>query len=265
MAAASAAAFSISREEKNMHVAILGLGPSVRQYLELTKRLGGRRAFCDETWGINALGDVFACDRIFHMDDVRIQQIRAAANPGSNIARMLDWLKFTSTPVITSRAHADYPALQEFPLAEVLTEFPFGYFNSTAAYAVAYALHLGVKKITCFGMDFTYPDVHDAEKGRACVEFWLGMAAERGIEISVPKTTSLLDAMSPQAERFYGYDCVDLDIERIDGKIVVNCIEREKYATAEEIEARYDHSAHPNPLVREAPETAAHTSAPETK
>jgi hypothetical protein len=73
-----------------MHIAILGLGPSVRQYLELTKRAGGRSAFCTETWGINALGDVFACDRIFHMDDVRIQEIRAAAKPDSNIARMLD-------------------------------------------------------------------------------------------------------------------------------------------------------------------------------
>ncbi len=104
-----------------MHVAILGLGPSVKQYLEITKRFGGRHAYCDETWGINALGDVFACDRIFHMDDVRIQQIRADARPDSNIARMLDWLKTTTTPVVTSRAHTAYPALEEFPLAEVLT------------------------------------------------------------------------------------------------------------------------------------------------
>jgi len=232
-----------------MHVAILGLGPSVRQYLELTKRYGGRRAFCDETWGINALGDVFACDRIFHMDDVRIQQIRADANHGSNIARMLDWLKTTSTPVVTSMPHPDYPALEAFPLADVLNAYPLGYFNSTAAYAVAYAMHKGVKKITCFGMDFTYPGAHDAEKGRACVEFWLGMAAMQGVQISLPKTTSLMDAMNPQAERFYGYDCVDLNIERTDGRVTVGFEPRAKFATAEEIEARYDHSAHPNGLV----------------
>ncbi len=122
-----------------LHVAILGLGPSVRQYLELTKRLGGRRAFCDQTWAINALGDVFACDRIFHLDDVRIQAIRAEAKPESNIARMLDWLKTTTTPVVTSIAHPDYPAMEAFPLADVLTKYPMGYFNSTAAYAVAYA------------------------------------------------------------------------------------------------------------------------------
>ena len=226
------------------HICILGLGPSVKQYLEITKRLGGRRAFCDETWTINALGDVFACDKIFHMDDVRIQKIRADASPLSNIARMMDWLKTTTTPVITSRSHPDYKALVEFPLAEVLTRFPYGYFNSTAAYAVAYALHVGATKISCFGMDFTYADANDAEKGRACVEFWLGMAAEMGIEISLPKTTSLLDAYHTQADRFYGYDTVDLDITLSEsGQIVIGRTDRETLPTAEQIERSYDHSA----------------------
>lgn len=247
-----------------MHIAILGLGPSVRQYLELTKRLGGRKAFCDETWGINALGDVFICDRIFHMDDVVVQQIRADAAPQSNIAHMLKWLKTTKTPVVTSRKHAEYPALEEFPLADVLTKYPYGYFNSTAAYAVAYAIHVGATKITIFGNDFTYPDAHDAEKGRACVEFWLGIAAAQGIELAMPKTTSLMDACNPQADRFYGFDMVDLEIQRTDdGKVAITQTPKDKAPTAEEIEERYDHRAHPNPLV--APETVAHAGAPETK
>lgn len=232
-----------------MHVAILGLGPSVRQFLELAKRWGGRRAYCDEVWGINALGDVFACDRVFHMDDVRIQQIRAAAKPDSNIARMLEWLKTHPGPVITSRAHPDYPGLVEFPLAEVVSQFPLAYFNSTAAYAVAYALHLGASKISCFGMDFTYPDAHDAEKGRACVEFWLGIAAARGVEIALPKTTSLMDALNSQDQRFYGYDTLELEFKRAGDAITVTRTERTKLPTAEEIEAGYDHSRHPNPLV----------------
>lgn len=232
------------------HVAILGLGPSVRQFLELTKRMGGRRAYCDEVWGINALGDVFACDRIIHMDDVRIQEIRAAAKPASNIAHMLRWMKGHPGPIVTSRAHPDYPGLVEFPLAEVLTETPQGYFNSTAAYAVAYALHLGVKKISVFGNDFTYPDAHDAEKGRACVEFWLGVAAARGVQLALPRTTSLMDAMNSQAQRFYGYDTLDLEFKRTDvGQIEVQRTERETLPTAEEIEHSYDHTRHPNGLV----------------
>src|SRR4051812_35697873 len=95
------------------HVAIVGLGPSSVYYLDLAKRAGGRRGLADEIWGINALGDVLACDRIFHMDDVRIQQLRADAQPQSNIAVMLKWLKAYKGTVITSRAHKDYPALVE--------------------------------------------------------------------------------------------------------------------------------------------------------
>ena len=116
-------------------------------------------------------------------------------------------------------------------------------------YAVAYAIWLGVKKITLFGCDFTYPNAHDAEKGRACVEFWLGIATERGIEISVPKTTSLLDAMYTQAARFYGYDCVELCFERSNDGIKVKMTEKTELPGADEIEEWYDHSAHPNGMV----------------
>ncbi len=234
------------------HVVILGLGPSINQYLEVTKRLGGRKKLADETWGINALGDVFGCDRIFHMDDVRIQEIRAQAAPESNIAAMLEWLKTHPGPIVTSRAHPEYPGLVEFPLEDVLNEFGFDYFNSTAAYAVVYAIWLGVEKITIFGNDFTYPNAHDAEKGRACVEFWLGIAAARGIKISLPKTTSLMDAIMTRQERLYGYDTQEVVFNpQEDGSLTLEFKELDKLPTAEEIEASYDHSAHPNVLVNQ--------------
>lgn len=231
-------------EPVERHIAILGLGPSLDQYLEQTKRLGGRSNFCDETWGINALGDVFACDLIFHMDDVRIQEIRAAAAPRSNIAAMVRWLKCSPTPVMTSRAHEGYPALVEFPLEDVLNHLGHDYFNNTAAYAVAFAIHIGATKISLFGLDYTYPNVHDAEKGRACVEFWLGQAHARGIQIFLPKTTTLLDSMYPAASRLYGYDTLDIDLAvQPDGSVKVGRTPRETLPTAEQIEKNYDHSA----------------------
>lgn len=229
-------------EEK--HIAILGLGPSLDQYLEITKRLGGRSRFCDETWAINALGNVFDCDLIFHMDDVRIQTIRAEAAPASNIAAMLHWLKTSRVPVVTSRAHPDYPALVEYPLEDVLNHLGHGYFNSTAAYAVAFAIHAGATKISLFGMDYTYPSAHDAEKGRACVEFWIGQAHARGIHINLPKTTTLMDSMYSQSARLYGYDCVAVAFNsQADGTVKLAFTERETLPTAAEIEKNYDHSA----------------------
>ena len=226
------------------HIAILGLGPSLDQYLEITKRVGGRHQFCDETWSINALGDVFGCDLIFHMDDVRIQEIRAAAKPDSNIAAMLKWIKMSPVPVVTSRAHPDYPALVEFPLEDVLNKFGHEYFNNTAAYAVAFAIHIGAKEISVFGMDYTYPNVHDAEKGRACVEYWLGQAHARGIKINLPKTTSMMDACYERASRLYGYDTLDVGFNvQADGTLKLEFKPRETLPSAAQIEKNYDHSA----------------------
>jgi len=86
----------VKQEEKTNipeSVAILGLGPSLSEFVDVAKRLGGASALCNEVWGINALGDVIKCDRIFHMDDIRIQKIRAEKNPDGNIAKMVSWLK----------------------------------------------------------------------------------------------------------------------------------------------------------------------------
>lgn len=231
-------------------VAILGLGPSVTQYLEITKRFGGRSAYFDEVWTINALGDVFTCDRIFHMDDVRIQEIRARAQPGSNIAAMLKWLRRHPGPVYTSRTHPDYPGLVEYPLEAVINSTRFAYFNSTAAYAVAYAVHLGVEKLSVFGNDFTYANAHHAEKGRACVEFWLGLAAARGIKLEIPRQSSLMDACNTQGERLYGYDTRAVSLKDTGKRIDVAFREITTLPTAEEIERRYDHTAHPSPLIQ---------------
>jgi hypothetical protein len=110
---------------------------------------------------------------------------------------------------------------------------------------------MGATKITCFGMDFTYPDAHDAEKGRACVEFWLGVAPRAGSS-SRCRRHDAHGRIYPRAgvERFYGYDCVELAVKRNEaGHIVVSFTERAALPTADEIEARYDHTVHPNPLV----------------
>lgn len=228
------------------HVVILGMGPSAEDYVSVVKKLGSRQAFADEVWGINAIGAVIQCDRVFHMDDVRIQEIRAAAAPESNIANMLAWLRSYQGTVYTSRAHPDYPCLVEFPLEYALQNGAgYPYFNGTAAYAVAYAIVLGVKRISFFGIDFTYPNQADAEKGRGCVEFWLGMAAARGIVLSISKRSSLMDMVEPADRRLYGYDTLKVAIAHDDaGKPSVSFEPRpaEDLPTADEIEDRYDHT-----------------------
>src|SRR6185312_12637833 len=101
----------------------------------------GRHVVAGEVWGINAVASVLRCDRAFHMDDVRIQEVRAKANPDGPIRQMLEWLKTAPGPIYTSRAHPDYPGLVDFPLEAVLNATGgFPYFNSTPAYAIALAI-----------------------------------------------------------------------------------------------------------------------------
>jgi hypothetical protein len=232
------------------HIAIVGLGPSMLDFVNLTKGLGGRAPLVDEVWGINAVGDVLKCDRIFHMDDVRVQERRAELKPKGNIAHMLNWMRETSLPIVTSRLHPDYPTLEEFPLERFVNEVGYAYFNNTCAYAVGYAILHGVAKISMFGCDFTYANAHFAEKGRACVEYWLGFARARGIDICIAGGSSLMDSCTPQ-DHLYGYDTLNVEIveDADDGPIKVTMTPRDEFATAEEIERRYDHAHHPNPLV----------------
>ena len=237
------------------HVAILGLGPSIHSYTDRVMRMGGRRAFCDEVWAINALGNVHDCDRIFHMDQVEIQEIRAAAAPESNIAEMVKWLKTHPGPIYTSLAKEGYPGLVELPIEDMINTLGYAYFNGTAAYAVAYAIYIGVKKISLFGIDFTLPNAHHAEQGRACVEFWLGIAASRGIELGFSDRTSLMDSIHepPDGElRLYGYDTVKVKVKVVDGAARLTFEPKDAKPTAAEIEARYDHSRHPSPHLRDS-------------
>jgi hypothetical protein len=168
---------------------------------------------------------------------------------------MVAWLRKHPGPIYTSIVREGYPGLVPFPLQEVLNRKHDSnggapYFNSTAAYAVAYAVHIGVKRLSLFGLDYTLPNVHRAEKGRACVEFWLGIAAARGMEITIPETSSLMDACATDRDRLYGYDCVDVHFhDRADGGVDLSFTDRETPSAAE-IEARYDHSRHPSPLMK---------------
>jgi hypothetical protein len=222
-------------------VAILGLGPTLEAYVDVAKRLGARTGLVDEVWGINAAIDVINCDRGFHMDDVRVQEARAAAKPDSNIAAMLPWLRKHPGPIYTSVPHPDYPGLVAFPLEEVLNGLGgVAYFNSTAAYAVAYAVHIGVETLYLFGCDFSFANSHQAEKGRACVEYYLGIGKARGMDIGLPNGTSLMDGCATTQDRIYGYDGVDIAFEGEDSQRRLVFTPR-PLPSAEDVEERYDH------------------------
>ena len=63
-----------------------------------------------------------------------------------------------------------------------------------------------VGHLKLFGIDFSYKgNLHFAESGRACVEFWLCKCSEAGMKIEVAASSALLDTAVPLNEKLYGY------------------------------------------------------------
>lgn len=238
---------------KPKHIAIVAFGPTSAFYLDAAKKEGNRKRFADFVIAVNAMGSVIQADLVFHMDDVRIQERRAAADPEGHIAGIVEWLREYPGRVMTSRGHPDYPNLEEFPLEDVLNKLGSGYINGTGAAALAYAISLEPKEISLWGFDFTYPNAHKNEKGRGCVEYWLGYAMKAGIQIRLPPKTSLLDSFedsSGDEAKIYGYDTMKLRIA-FDGelgrfRVTKTPIPEEEWPSAEEVEAAYDHGKAPH-------------------
>jgi hypothetical protein len=63
---------------------------------------------------------------------------------------------------------------------------------------------VGTLKI--YGVDFTYKgNLHFAESGRACVEFWLSKCMHAGMQVGVAGSSTLLDTCIETREKLYGY------------------------------------------------------------
>lgn len=196
--------------ENPKSVAIVAMGRSMATYMGFCVTHGSRSKVADEVWTINSASCAMFHDRAFVMDDLRSDlEIKAADQPDGMAAGMLSYLKTASGPIYTSRAYPDeYPGTVDYPLEEVFNAVNPPYLNTSVAYAFAYAMYLKIPKVALYGCDFHYnePEMqHVREAGRACLEFLMGMAAQRGVQLVVASDSTLMDAEIPADRKFYGY------------------------------------------------------------
>ena len=205
-------------------VAIVGLGKSWHDY-NLAKSHG---VHFDEVWAINAVGSVIFHDRTFMMDPV--SRFLDSDDAGGQTSGMTEVLLNDDKPIYTCELDDRCTNLIEFPINEILEEFNCCYINNTVAYAVAFALWSKVKTIKMFGVDFSYKNnLHFAESGRACVEFWLCKAMHLGLEIEVAKSSALLDTNVIAEEKLYGYHRLDDPLVAMgDGKGFMTSMKKSK-------------------------------------
>ncbi|MBI3936913.1 MAG: hypothetical protein HY323_08045 [Betaproteobacteria bacterium] len=106
----------------------------------------------------------------------------------------------------------EIPSARRYPIELVVAHFGRAYFTSSCAYMLALAIYeaekhpdLYQKVIGVWGVDL----VHHAEyaRERACVEWWLCKAEDRGFQLVLPAGSPLL-----RSEYLYGYS--DPELER---------------------------------------------------
>lgn len=185
-------------------VALIAAGPSMTEWplIMAASTVDGPKV--DEVWGINAVGRGVRVDVSFIIDDY--------ASIKGHIAGMAEWYETCPHPIITSRPRPNCPTAHEFPLAEALA-LPQArdFLNHSAAYAVVYAILLGVEELLVFGADYISDGPYNVDRGGkpsrflGCMSYWLGYAAARGMDIVICPRSPLLDADQHPNTRFYGY------------------------------------------------------------
>lgn len=108
-------------------IAIVAMGLSAHAYLRVAERSGNRTKMFDEVWVVNGFGHVFQYDRMFHMDDIRLQAMRGK-NGNMKIGRLVEWLRTAKGPIYTSRLLPETGASQEqiVELRKVIGVLPEG-------------------------------------------------------------------------------------------------------------------------------------------
>ncbi len=150
-----------------------------------------------EVWGINYMGAIKRLDRIIHIDPVHPY----LGHPP--VKDMCDWALKDGIPFYTSHPHPMYINHVVYPFDMVCQALGTHYFNGSVAMAVGLALAEGYTDIGMFGADFSYPNAHVSESGRANVEFLMGIGTQRGVRFIVAQGSTLMDAHCRQQP--YGF------------------------------------------------------------
>ena len=166
-------------------VALIGLGASHVALTEQTCGYGTGVPW-EEQWTVNYGGAIFRHDKLWVMDDLRVQTER--------LPQYGKMLKVHDRPIITSTVYPEFPMSVTFPIRPVLDAIGDDFLNSTVAFAVAYAMTIGVKELWLFGCDFHYPNQTRAEEGGQCCAYLLGLARHFGMTFRIPPNTTLLGA-----------------------------------------------------------------------
>ena len=199
-------------------VAIVGLGIS---QVDFAVGLQNGKTW-DEVWTINSAAAVYKTDRMFMLDPAsRFFDSNDAGKQTSALTRILPTADY---PIYTCELDNRVPNAVVYPIQEVCDATKCAYLNNTVAYAIAFALYNKVGAIDLYGIDFSYKEnMHFAEAGRACVEFWICKCMEADILVGISARSTVLDSNVVATDRLYGFHRLEKPLVAIphEGKWII--------------------------------------------
>jgi len=185
-------------------VAIIGLGVS---QVDFAIGLENSSEW-DEIWCINSAGLVYPADRIFALDPA--SRFFDSDDAGKQTNAMIKLMSESDVPIYTCEEDPRIKNPIRYPVEDVCNATKCAYMNTTVAFAIAYALYNKVGRIDLFGIDFSYKEnMHFAEAGRACVEFWISKCMSEDIIVGISGRSTVLDSNVPATEKLYGFHRLD--------------------------------------------------------
>ena len=185
-------------------VAIIGLGVS---QVDFAIGLENSSEW-DEIWCINSAGLVYPADRIFALDPA--SRFFDSDDAGKQTNAMIKLMSESDVPIYTCEEDPRIKNPVRYPVEDVCNATKCAYMNTTVSFAIAYALYNKVGRVDLFGIDFSYKEnMHFAEAGRACVEFWISKCMSEDIIVGISGRSTVLDSNVPATEKLYGFHRLD--------------------------------------------------------
>jgi len=176
-------------KKESENIFILGRGSSL-------VRCPAKKPEKTEYWGCSNIYKVREIDKLFIMHNIYDTQF----NRDKDLIKNVNKKDF---PVYTLGKYEELKNNIAYPMEGVIKEFGISYFLNSISYILPLAIMQKPKNIILFGVDMSFgTKIEYMKKEKACLEFWIGVAIGRGVNVQITQESTLLRRIGRNT--FYG-------------------------------------------------------------
>ena len=153
-----------------------------------------------ETWGIYTLCLKRPVSMVWHLHRFETEEyINEPANRKIWEEGIVKYVNENNVPMMCLKKHDNIPTSMVFPIEEM----PLEYAESSIAYMIWYAYHIGATEIETYGVAMAMTSEYRVQLKN--VEYWIGYVRGKGVKVTINEPTEICKGR----KGLYGYDYVD--------------------------------------------------------